>query len=85
MQSPDSLGIAQGFFFLSFSCILGIFGLSLLTLAAQAVGGRNISFNSLSKATFPAAAVIMDVAVAITVFGAAISYLIVGIYQCRVS
>lgn len=73
-----SLGIAQGLVMISITGILSVFGLSLLSQAAQTLNSRDVSFNAIAMVTFPAAAVVMDISVALLCFGAGVSYLVVG-------
>lgn len=73
-----TLGIAQGLFFTVLTSLMGVFSLSLLSLSAHALKSRNVTFNALSRVTYPATTVVMDVAVAVNCFGVGVSYLIVG-------
>lgn len=78
-----TLGIAQGLVLITFTAILGGFGLSLLTQAAQTLKSRSVSFNALAKVSYPAVATVMDVSIALNCFGVSVSYLVVGIpSQC---
>lgn len=75
----SQLGIAQGLVMVSITGILAAAGLILLSKSAQVLESRCVSFNALAKVSYPAAAVIMDTAIAITCFGTSVSYLIVGL------
>ncbi|KAJ3148188.1 hypothetical protein HDU86_007536 [Geranomyces michiganensis] len=52
------------------------FGLLLLTEVAAKVG-RGSSFNACSKITYPGAAVLFDIAIAVKCFGVSVSYLVI--------
>lgn len=52
-------------------------GLYFLARCADKVGGRNASFSSLSKLTWPKLGIFFDLAIAIKCFGVAVSYLII--------
>lgn len=52
-------------------------GLYFLSQCAEKVGGRNTSFASLSKLTWPRLGVFFDIAIAVKCFGVAVSYLII--------
>lgn len=57
-------------------CTSGL-GLYFLARCADKVGGRNASFSSLSRLTWPKLGIFFDTAIAIKCFGVAISYLII--------
>lgn len=57
--------------------ITSALGLYFLARSAEKVGGRNASFSSLSKLTWPKLGIFFDAAIAIKCFGVAISYLII--------
>jgi amino acid permease len=63
------LGLLQGIVMLSITGIFAILGLSLLAQAAQTLNSRDVSFNSVAKASYPTIAIVMDAAILITCFG----------------
>jgi amino acid permease len=76
-----NLGIAQGLVMLTITAILSVFGLNLLSQAAQTLNSRDVSFNAIAMTAYPAAAVVMDFAIALLCYGAGVSYLIVGMIR----
>ncbi|ORX57199.1 hypothetical protein BCR36DRAFT_319389, partial [Piromyces finnis] len=54
-----------------------LFTLCLLVSCAKAVGGRNVSFFSISACTYPKISIVFDLAVGIKCFGVSISYLVI--------
>src|SRR4051812_22850105 len=60
-----------------FAAITSGIGLYLLSLCATHTSGRKSSFFSVSKLTYPSAALLFDSAIAIKCFGVAVSYLII--------
>jgi amino acid permease len=73
-----NLGIAQGVVLLTLSAFLSVFGLNLLTKMANTLNSRDVSFNAICMTAYPAAAVLMDFAIALLCYGAGVSYLIIG-------
>jgi hypothetical protein len=73
-----NVGLAQGVVLVTFTGMLSIFGLSLLAEVAQAMKSRTVTFNSVAKISYPAAAIVMDLAISVKCFGVSISYLVVG-------
>ncbi|KAI3632969.1 hypothetical protein MIR68_009044 [Amoeboaphelidium protococcarum] len=71
-----TLGIGLAVIVIMLSGSAAAFGLYLLARCAALVG-RSASFNSVSKITYPQAAVFFDIAVAIKCFGVGVSYLVI--------
>ncbi|KAJ2018523.1 hypothetical protein GGI13_004857 [Coemansia sp. RSA 455] len=72
-----ALGLAFGSLVIIFSACASGMGLYLLSRCARRSPGRDSSFFSVSKLTYPKAAVFFDAAIAIKCFGVSISYLII--------
>ncbi|KAF9112734.1 hypothetical protein BGX27_002869 [Mortierella sp. AM989] len=72
-----SVGILLGSFMIVFSACASGLGLYFLTRSASRTEGRAASFFACSKLTYPWAAVIFDLAIAVKCFGVGISYLII--------
>ncbi|CAO3632888.1 unnamed protein product [Mucor hiemalis] len=72
-----SVGLIPGMFIILYAGITSAMGLYFLARCAEKVGGRNASFSSLSKLTWPKLGIFFDAAIAIKCFGVAISYLII--------
>ncbi|KAI8813760.1 transmembrane amino acid transporter protein-domain-containing protein [Cladochytrium replicatum] len=70
------VGLGLGSALILLAGIAAAFGMSLLTFAAQRIG-RNSSFFAISKITYPGAAIVFDIAIAIKCFGVSVSYLII--------
>uniref|UniRef100_A0A6B2L6L4 Amino acid transporter transmembrane domain-containing protein n=1 Tax=Arcella intermedia TaxID=1963864 RepID=A0A6B2L6L4_9EUKA len=69
--------IASAFFFV-FSCTITMFGLHLLSLsAAKSKIKKESSYFTLAKETYPRAAILIELAVALKCFGVSLSYLLV--------
>jgi hypothetical protein len=75
-----NLGIAQGMVLLTITAILSVFGLGLLTQMANTLNSRDVSFNAICMTAYPAAAAVMDFAIALLCFGAGVSYHIIGMF-----
>ncbi|KAG0222803.1 hypothetical protein BGX31_008851 [Mortierella sp. GBA43] len=72
-----TVGIVLGSFMIIFSACASALGLYFLTRSASRTEGRSASFFACSKLTYPWAAVLFDLAIAIKCFGVGISYLII--------
>ncbi|KAI8375737.1 transmembrane amino acid transporter protein-domain-containing protein [Choanephora cucurbitarum] len=72
-----SVGLIPGIIMIIYAGSTSCFGLYFLARCAERVGGRNASFSSLSKLTWPKLGVFFDTAIAIKCFGVAVSYLII--------
>ncbi|KAI8327611.1 transmembrane amino acid transporter protein-domain-containing protein [Blakeslea trispora] len=72
-----SVGLIPGIVMILYAGCTSCFGLYFLARCADRVGGRNASFSSLSKLTWPKLGIFFDTAIAIKCFGVAISYLII--------
>ncbi|KAI8059414.1 transmembrane amino acid transporter protein-domain-containing protein [Gilbertella persicaria] len=72
-----SVGLIPGIFIIIYAGCTSSLGLYFLARCADRVGGRNASFSSLSKLTWPKLGIFFDTAIAIKCFGVAISYLII--------
>ncbi|RVD84606.1 uncharacterized protein DFL_006347 [Arthrobotrys flagrans] len=73
----SNMGMMLGIFTIVFSGLAAGFGLYLQTRCARYVDRGTASFFTLSRLTYPGAAVVFDAAIAIKCFGVAISYLII--------
>ncbi|KAF1805251.1 transmembrane amino acid transporter protein-domain-containing protein [Mucor lusitanicus] len=71
------VGLIPGMFLILYAGATSGLGLYFLARCAGKVGGRNASFSSLSKLTWPKLGIFFDMAIAIKCFGVAISYLII--------
>lgn len=79
LAMPSALagvGFGLGIFLIFLSGFASSFGLFLLTQVAAKVG-RNSSFFTCSKLTYPSGAVFFDLAIAIKCFGVSVSYLVI--------
>ncbi|CUS07376.1 unnamed protein product [Tuber aestivum] len=76
-HAMSQFGITLGIFVILFSGFMSGFGLYLQTRCAKYIDRGAASFFTLSQLTFPNAAVVFDLAIAIKCFGVAISYLII--------
>jgi len=72
-----SAGLVAGSILFFIAPMATIFGLHLLSVAAEHVKQGDPSYFSVATITFPKAAILIDAAVAIKCFGVALSYLIV--------
>ncbi|KAI1318109.1 hypothetical protein EDD11_007161 [Mortierella claussenii] len=72
-----TVGLLLGSFMIVFSACASGLGLYFLSRSASKTDGRSASFFACSKLTWPWAAVIFDLAIAIKCFGVGISYLII--------
>ncbi|KAJ3147046.1 hypothetical protein HDU89_005854 [Geranomyces variabilis] len=70
------IGLGFGMILIGLSGFAASFGLLLLTEVAAKVG-RGSSFNACSKITYPGAAVLFDLAIAVKCFGVSVSYLVI--------
>ncbi|PVU91210.1 hypothetical protein BB559_004252 [Furculomyces boomerangus] len=73
----SNVGLFLGMFLILFSGFASGFGLYLLGKCAQEIPDRKSSFFSVAEQTYPKAALLFDLAVAIKCFGVSISYLII--------
>ena len=71
-----SIGLIPGLLAICFFGSIASFGLHLLTICGAYIG-RSSSFNSVSKITFPGAAIFFDLAIAVKCFGVGVSYLVI--------
>lgn len=71
------LGIFGGILVITFAGVTAGFGLYLLTRCAKYVNQGSASFFEVSKRTYPGAAILFDLAIALKTFGVAVSYLII--------
>lgn len=71
-----NVGVVLGSVLILTSASASAFGLYLLSLLAQK-SGRNSSFFSCSKMTWPNLAMFFDIAIAIKCFGVSVSYLVI--------
>lgn len=71
------LGIFGGVLVITFAGVTAGFGLYLLTRCAKYVESGSASFFTISKRTYPNAAILFDLAIALKTFGVAVSYLII--------
>ncbi|CCG83831.1 protein of unknown function [Taphrina deformans PYCC 5710] len=71
------LGIFGGILVITFAGITAGFGLYLLTRCSKYVENGSASFFTISKRTYPSAAILFDLAIALKTFGVAVSYLII--------
>ncbi|PUU78851.1 transmembrane amino acid transporter protein-domain-containing protein [Tuber borchii] len=76
-HAMSQFGMALGVFVILFSGFMSGFALYLQTRCAKYIDRGTASFFTLSQLTFPNAAVVFDLAIAIKCFGVAISYLII--------
>jgi amino acid permease len=72
-----SVGLIPGIIMIMYAGLTSALGLYFLSQCAEKVGGRNTSFASLSKLTWPRLGVFFDIAIAVKCFGVAVSYLII--------
>jgi len=73
----STIGLVNGIIAVIFFGCTSFFTLYLLTQCAKIVGGRNVSFFSISSCTYPKLSIVFDLAVAIKCFGVSISYLVI--------
>lgn len=71
------LGIFGGIVVITFAGLTAGFGLYLLTRCSKYVTSGQASFFTISKKTYPNAAILFDLAIALKTFGVAVSYLII--------
>ncbi|KAI9478452.1 MAG: transmembrane amino acid transporter protein-domain-containing protein [Benjaminiella poitrasii] len=71
------MGLIPGILIILYAGFTSGLGLYFLSRCAHKVGGRNVSFASLSRLTWPKLGIFFDMAIAIKCFGVAISYLII--------
>ena len=71
------VGLIPGMALILYAGITSGLGLYFLARCAGKVGGRNASFSSLSKLTWPKLGIFFDMAISIKCFGVAVSYLII--------
>lgn len=72
-----SLGLLLGALMIGFAGFTSALGLYFLSRCASRTPPRQSSFNAVAKLTFPHAAVLFDIAIAVKCFGVSISYLII--------
>ncbi|RHZ72495.1 hypothetical protein Glove_242g65 [Diversispora epigaea] len=72
-----SVGLIFGSMMIFYAAATSSLGLYFLSRTATHTKGRHASFFSISKLTYPKAAIFFDLAIAIKCFGVAISYLII--------
>ncbi|KAI8985068.1 transmembrane amino acid transporter protein-domain-containing protein [Pilobolus umbonatus] len=72
-----SIGLIPGIILIIYAGSTSALGLYYLSQCADKVGGRNTSFSSLSRITWPRLGVFFEGAIAIKCFGVAVSYLII--------
>jgi len=72
-----TIGLVNGIFAIIIFGLTSFFSLFLLIKCSKMMGGRNVSFFSVSSRTYPRLSVIFDLAVAIKCFGVSISYLVI--------
>jgi len=72
-----TIGLGNGIIAIIFFGLLAMFTLYLLAECAKIMGGRNVSFFSLSSRSYPRLSIIFDLAIAIKCFGVSISYLVI--------
>jgi amino acid permease len=73
----SAIGLVNGIIAIVVFGCTSFFTLYLLIQCAKAVGGRNVSFFSISSCTYPKLSIVFDLAVAIKCFGVSISYLVI--------
>ena len=71
------LGVFGGIMVITFAGLTSGFGLYLLTRCSKYVESGKASFFTVSKKTYPGAAALFDLAIALKTFGVAVSYLII--------
>jgi len=72
-----TIGLVNGIIAIIFFGFMSFTTLTLLGECAKSVGGRHVSFFSLSSLTYPRLSIIFDLAVGIKCFGVSISYLVI--------
>jgi len=72
-----TIGLVNGIIAIIFFGFMSFTTLTLLGECAKSVGGRHVSFFSLSSLTYPRLSIIFDLAVGVKCFGVSISYLII--------
>lgn len=72
-----TIGLVNGIIATVFFGLTSLFSLSLLLKCSKMMGGRNVSFFSVSTRTYPRLSVVFDLAVAIKCFGVSVSYLVI--------
>ncbi|KAI9594611.1 transmembrane amino acid transporter protein-domain-containing protein [Syncephalis fuscata] len=70
-------GLVFGAFLIVFSACCSGFGLYLLSRCAATLHSRDASFYRVAQRTYPGAATVIDLAIAIKCFGVGVSYLII--------
>lgn len=73
----QAIGVIPAFLMLFLAAFLSAFGLYLLTRSVERVGGRDVEFATLSKATYPRLSPLFDLAIFLKCIGVAIGYLVV--------
>jgi len=72
-----TVGLGNGIITLVFFGFMSFFTLNLLITCAKVMGGRNVSFFSISSRTYPRLSIIFDLAIGIKCFGVSVSYLVI--------
>jgi len=72
-----TVGLGNGIITLVFFGFMSFFTLNLLITCAKFMGGRNVSFFSISSRTYPRLSIIFDLAIGIKCFGVSVSYLVI--------
>lgn len=73
----STVGLVNGILAITIFGAVSFFGLYLLIECANFIGGRRVSFFSVSKITYPKLSMIFDLAIAIKCFGVSVSYLVI--------
>ncbi|OUM63155.1 hypothetical protein PIROE2DRAFT_25067, partial [Piromyces sp. E2] len=73
----STIGLVNGIIAIILFGCTSCFTLYLLIECAKIVGGRNVSFFSISSRTYPKLSIVFDLAVGIKCFGVSISYLVI--------
>jgi len=73
----STIGLINGIIAIVLFGCTSMFTLYLLIQCAKVVGGRNVSFFSISSRTYPKLSIVFDLAVGIKCFGVSISYLVI--------
>lgn len=72
-----TIGLGNGIIAIIFFGFMSFFTLNLLNECAKVLGGRNVSFFSISSRTYPRLSIIFDLAIGIKCFGVSTSYLVI--------
>lgn len=73
----QTMGLVWAFLMLALAAFMSAMGLYLLTCSVERVGGREVDFSALSKATYPRLAPVFDLAILLKCLGVSIGYLVV--------